>query len=111
MELEIRPFNSNRLSFLIRNINVVMDNTRVSISALGNLETQGLNCLSESSNIIDDFDLFCTQPDLYVPFEPTGNAIIVLDFAKANLIVHPDCHSYIHFPLYRHIPNWQEHID
>lgn len=106
IELEIRLHR--HYSFTVESIDYVMNYPRENLKQVYDKFSSIISITgpiwSEPQTTID------TLESLSTPYEPTGQASVIIDFNKQTIVVHPDASSYVHFPLYRYIADWKDYI-
>jgi hypothetical protein len=110
MEVEIK---SKRVtaSFLVDSLAAVMDHPRTP-TLIYQLEELARGPLMDPPVVpAASLEEIIAHPHRHGPFASSGHAMVVLQLNTNSLIVHPDPTSYVHFPLFRVLPQWQEYLN
>lgn len=109
MELEIRT-KEHSCSFMLTNIDAFMNESRA-VDQIQQIK-QWLCTKWLQLNANHDGVLLQSINDLEfaVPFEPTGTAFIILNLDLGTLVLKPNEYSFVHFPLYRSVPDWADYL-
>lgn len=111
MELEIRTIQ-NACSFMVSDLPSFMDEPRdpALLQQIADLVNTA-EIWSEYSTALGAFGTLRAVLRDAQPFEPTGQAYIIINISLGTLVLKPNSHSYVHFPLYRNLPDWEEYLE
>lgn len=109
MELEIRT-KENSCSFMLTNIDAFMNEPRTAEQMKQIKEWLSTKWLQLNADHDGVLVRSITELDMAIPFEPTGNAFVILNLDLYTLVLKPNDYSYVHFPLYRPLPDWADYL-